>query len=165
MRGTIAVLGVVALLVGCGKEPPASSGPPPVAAASSQPATAPTPAPARADGTSTTAPQPTPANPGAPSGTGGNAGGTVVAEPTGAVGMPNVGEIVTAPVSAMIEQKRKLALMEAQNVLQTAEAVTGERPKSLEEAAKACNVKCPLPPDGWRWKYDAQTGQIDMVKE
>lgn len=166
MRRSIAVLAALAVLAGCGKEPTPSSAPPPVApASSSQPSAAatPTPAPPRADGTSTTVPQP--ANPGAPSGTGGNAGGTVVAEPTGAVGMPNVGEIVTAPVSAMIEQKRKLALMEARNVLTTCEALTGERPKSLEEAAKACNVKCPLPPDGWRWRYDARTGEIDMVKE
>lgn len=165
MRRWIAVPLAVALLAGCGKEPPVDASPPRVASAPEPPAPAKSPSPPRAEGTSTTAPQPARVEPGSPSGSGGNSGGTVVAEPTGAVAMPNVGEMVVAPVTVMIEQKRKIALMEAKDILRTYEAMNGEWPKSLEEAAKALRLKCPLPADGWRWKYDPQTGEIDMVKD
>lgn len=162
MGRSIAILAALGLLVGCGKEAPPDSGPPAVKSAASQPSTspatsgAPAPESPKADGTATTAAPPAPAS---------GSGGAVVAEPTGPAAMPSVGEIVTAPVTAMIEQKRKIATMEARQILETYEAMNGERAKSLEEAAKALNVKCPLPPDGWRWKYDPQSGQIEMVKE
>ncbi len=165
MRRWIAVPMAAALLAGCGKEPPTDASPPRVASAPEASAPATTPAPPRSGGSPTVAPQPVRNDPGPVSGSGGNSGGTVVAEPTGAVAMPSVGEIVTAPVTAMIEQKRKIALMEARDVLRTYEAMEGVRAKNLAEAAKALRVKCPLPPDGWRWKYDLQTGEIDMVKD
>ncbi|GEM_PF-6555561 len=166
MRRTIAVLSALALLAGCGKEPVTDAAPPKVASGPSESAPKPTPDQPRYDGTSTTAPQPARVDPGSPSGSGGNSGGTIVVEPGGgAAAMPSVGEIITAPVTVMIDQKRKIATLEAQNIIRTYEAMNGEQPKSLEEACKALKLKCPLPADGWRWKYDSRTGEIEMVKD
>lgn len=161
MKGFLAILSAAALLAGCGKEPPTDSSPPPVAPASAAaPSTAPnSPSPSAAE------PPRVVADPGPPPSSGGNSGGTVVAEPGGAAAMPNIGEMIVAPVAVMIEQKRKIAVLEAKDILRTYEAMNDQRPKSLEEAAEALHVKCPQPAEGWRWRYDPRTGEIDMVQD
>lgn len=155
MTRWIALAAAAALLVGCGKEAPTTSGPPPVNAPPSAPSKA---APPSGGGVS----QPSNASPGPPSG-GGGGGGEVVAEPSGATSMPNVGEMMTAPVAVMIEQKRKIAILNAEQMIKTFQAANDRWPKTLEEAGMGGPV--PKPPDGWRWKYDAQTGALDLVKE
>lgn len=130
-------IALAVLLVGCGKETPVATSPPPAPPA-----------------------EPTPQ----PNG-GGGSGRAVVAEPSGVSAMPSIGDIMTAPVSVMIEEKRRAAVFQAKEILRSYEAMHGERPKSLEEAARAMQVKCPLLPQGWRWKYDPATGDIDVVKD
>ncbi len=147
----------IAFIVGCGKEAPATSGPPPVNAPASTPKTS-SPGSTSGGGSVSQPSNPTPA----PS-SGGGGGGEVVAEPSGSTTMPNIGDMMTAPVAVMIEQKRKIAILNAEVMIKEFQAANDRWPKTFEEAGMGGPV--PKPADGWRWKYDPMTGAIEMVKD
>ena len=66
--------------------------------------------------------------------------------------------------SAYTRAERMKALLPAKKCVQAFAAIKGRRPKDLDELKKEF-PDFPQPPEGLRFKYDPQTGEIALVRE